>query len=194
VSRAATGAETLALLAKDGDAGVRRTAIAALGTKGSSGLEPLAAALAARRGDAEEASATVRALGATGDPGALPLLASMLDGEQAPAAAAAIGRLGATAGSPILIAALEKGQASGRVEAIEALGLLGSPEAGEAVSRELTSDRPEVRSAAARVLGRLRHEGSAARLEALRADYYADVRRGAVEGLARLPTRTPPRR
>jgi len=194
VSRPAAGAETLALLAKDGDAAVRRAAIAALGTMGGSGLAPLAAALAARREDGEEASATVRALGATGDPGALPLLASMLAGEQAPAAAVAIGRLGAAAGSSLLLAALVKGQASGRVEVIEALGLLGSPEAGEAVARELTSDRPEVRSAAARALGRLRYEGSATRLEALRADYYVDVRRGAVEALARLPTRIPPRR
>ena len=194
LSKPPTGAETLARLVKDGDTAVRRAAIEALATMGSSGLAPLAAALVARRGDDEEASATARALGATGDPGALPLLASMLSGEQAPAAAAAIGRLGVAAGSSILLAALEKGQASGRVEVIEALGLLGSPDAGGAVARELTSDRPEVRSAAARALGRLRHEGSATQLEALRADYYVDVRRAAVEALARLPTRTPPRR
>jgi HEAT repeat protein len=194
LSKPATAVEPLALLAKDGDAEVRRAAIGALGALGSSGLAPLAAALSARRGDDEEASATARALGATGDPGALPHLASMLAGELAPAAAAAIGRLGVPAGSSILLAALEKGQASGRVEIIEALGLLGSPDAGDAVARELTSDRPEVRSAGARALGRLRHEGSASRLEALRADYYADVRRGAGEALARLPTRTPSRR
>jgi HEAT repeat protein len=74
------------------------------------------------------------------------------------------------------------------------LGVLGAPEASEPLSRELTSDRPEVRGAAARALGRLRHEGSAARLEALRTDYFADVRRAAVEALARLPTLAPPRR
>jgi HEAT repeat protein len=193
-SRPASGAETLALLVKDGDPTVRLAAVAALGTMGSPGLAPLAAALAAGRGDDKEASATVRAIGATGDPGALPILAPMLTGAQAQAAAAAIGRLGTAAGASVLITALERGQASGRVEVIEALGLLGSPEAGDPVARELTSDRPEVRSTAARALGRLRHEGSASRLEALRADYYADVRRGAVEALARLPTRTPPRR
>jgi HEAT repeat protein len=194
LSRPAGGVETLALLARDGDPAVRLAAVAALGTMGSPGLAPLAAALAAGRGDDEEASATVRAIGATGDPRALPILASMLAGDQAPAAAAAIGRLGAAGGASFLLAALERGQASGRVEVIDALGLLGSPEAGEPITRELTSDRPEVRSAAARALGRLRYEGSASRLEALRADYYADVRRGAVEALARLPTRTPPRR
>jgi HEAT repeat protein len=194
LSRPASGGETLALLARDGDPAVRRAAVAALGTMGSPGLAPLAAALAAGRGDDEEASATVRAIGATGDPRALPILASMLAGEQAPAAASAIGRLGAAGGASLLLAALERGKASGRVEVIDALGLLGSPEAGETITRELTSDRPEVRSAAARALGRLRYEGSASRLEALRADYYADVRRGAVEALARLPTRTPARR
>ena len=194
LSRPATGGEALALLARDGDAAVRAAAIAALGTLGSPGVAPLAAVLAARRGDAGDASAIVRALEATGDPGALPLLASMLSGEQAPAAAAAIGRLGGAAGSSILLAALEKGHAGGRVEVIEALGFLGSPDAGDAVARELTSDRPEVRSAAVRALGRLRHESSATQLEALRADYYADVRRGAVEALARLPTRAPPSR
>ena len=194
VSRPASGVETLALLAKDDAAAVRVAAIAALGAMGSSGLAPLADVLAARRGDDEEAAAIARALGATGDPGALPLLASMLAGKQAPAAAAAIGRLGAAGGSASLLAALERGQASGRVEIVEALGLLGSPEAGDGVSRELTSDRPEVRAAAARALGRLRYEGSAPQLEALRADYYADVRRSAVEALARLPTRAPPRR
>ena len=194
LSKPAPAVEALALLAKDGDAAVRRAAIEALGALGSSGLAPLAAALTARRGDDEEASAIARALGATGDPGALPLLASVLAGEQAPVAAAAIGRMGLAAGSSILIEALEKGHASGRVEVIEALGSLGSPDAGEAVARELTSDRPEVRSAAARALGRLRHEGAATQLEALRADYYADVRRAAVEALARLPTPTRPRR
>jgi hypothetical protein len=36
-------------------------------------------------------------------------------------------------------------------------------------------------------VGRLRFEPAASRLEALRADYDADVRRGAREALARLP-------
>lgn len=193
-SSAVAGVEALALLAKDPDAEVRKAATVSLGSLGSAGLAPLAAALAAGLGDADEASATARALGATGDPRALPLLAPMLSGAQAPAAAAAMGRLGAAAGSPLLIAALEAGLAAGRVEIIEALGQIGSPEAGDPLTRELTSDRPEVRSAAARALGRLRHEGASKRLEALRADYYADVRRGAVEALARLPTPAPTRR
>jgi HEAT repeat protein len=67
-------------------------------------------------------------------------------------------------------------------------------EAGGALAGELTSDRPEVRVAAARALGRVRFEGAAARLEALRSDYYGQVRRAAVEALARLPAGSTGRR
>jgi HEAT repeat protein len=74
---------------------------------------------------------------------------------------------------------------------VEALSALGSTEAGEALSAELLSDRPTVRAAAARALGRLRYEPASGRLEALRSDYDADVRRASREALARLPVRLP---
>jgi HEAT repeat protein len=193
-ARSPTAAESLALLTGDADPSVRRDAVASLGLLGKPGLAPLSAALASRSGDEEEALEMTRALAATGDAGAVPLLARMLAGPQGAAAAAALGRLGSVSGVPVLLAWMESGQGAGRVEAIESLGALGAPEAGEPLSRELTSDRPEVRAAAARALGRLRHEAAAGRLEALRADYYADVRRAAVEALARLPTRAPARR
>ena len=74
---------------------------------------------------------------------------------------------------------------------MEALDALGSPEAGEALSDELLGDRASVRAAAARALGRIRHEPAARRLDALRSDYDADVRRAAREALSRLPVRAP---
>ena len=74
---------------------------------------------------------------------------------------------------------------------MEALAALGSVDAGEALSAELLSDRPTVRAAAARAVGRIRYEPASARLEALRSDYDADVRRAAREALARLPVRVP---
>ena len=184
-------AAALALLSTDQDPEVRRAAYRGLGPLGGPGVAPLAAALHARSGDPEEVETIVAALGATGDPSALPLIAPLLSGALAPAAAAAIGRLGLPAGVPVLLAALDSGGANGRLEIVEALSSLGSPEAGEALSAELLSDRPPVRAAAARALGRIRHEPASARLEALRSDYDAEVRRASREALARLPVRLP---
>jgi HEAT repeat protein len=55
------------------------------------------------------------------------------------------------------------------------------------VARELTSDRAEVRAAAARAVGKLRYAPASERLSALRSDYDGQVRRAAVEALAKLP-------
>ena len=184
-------AAALALLSADPEPEVRLAAYAGLGTLGGPGVAPLAAALPLRTGEPSEVEAIIRALGATGDPSALPLVSPLLAGARAPAAAAAIARLGLPAGVPVLLAALQSGGAYGRLEIVEALSALGSPEAGEALFAELLSDRPAVRAAAARALGRLRYEPASARLEALRADYDADVRRASREALARLPVRLP---
>lgn len=190
-SRQPGAGAALALLSADREPEVRLAAYAGLGTLGGPGVVPLAAALPLRYGDPFEAEAIVRALGATGDPSALPVVSPLLTGALAPEAAAAIARLGLPAGVPVLIAALQSGGANGRIEIVEALSALGSMEAGEALSAELLSDRPAVRAAAARALGHLRFEPASARLEALRADYDADVRRASREALARLPVRLP---
>ncbi len=181
----------LALLSADQDPDVRRAAYQGLGQLGEAAVAPLAAALTSRLEDPEELEAIVRALGATGTPSALPILSPLLAGALAPAAASAIGRLGAPAGVAVLLAALQGGGASGTLEIVEALAALGSEDAGEALSAELLSDRPSVRAAAARALGRLRYEPASSRLEALRSDYDVEVRRAAREALARLPVRMP---
>ena len=181
----------LALLSTDPEPEVRRAAYLGLGPLGAPAVAPLATALSRWASDPEEVEAIVQAVGATGDPSALPLVTPLLAGALAPAAASAIGRLGAPPGVPVLLAALRSGGGSGRLEIVEALSALGSAEAGEALSGELLCDRPAVRAAAARALGRLRYEPASARLEALRADYDADVRRASREALARLPVGLP---
>jgi HEAT repeat protein len=190
-ARPPDAAGALANLSVDPDAEVRRAAYLGLGPLGAPAVAPLAAALSSRSADPEEVEAIVRALGASGDASAVPIVAPFLAGALAPAAAGAIGRLASPAGVPVLLAALQSGGAAGRLEVVEALSALGSTEAGEALSAELLSDRPTVRAAAARALGRLRYEPASGRLEALRSDYDADVRRASREALARLPVRLP---
>jgi HEAT repeat protein len=186
-TRQAAAVPPLAALSRDADPAVRIAAYEALGPLGSPGLAALVAALPARSGDPEDLEAILDALGATGDPAAVPSIAGQLGGAHASTAATALGRLGAPGAVAPLVALLESGARGGRVEAVEALGLLGSTEAGEVLTRELLSDRPSIRAAAARALGKIRHESASARLEALRSDYYVDVRRAAREALARLP-------
>ena len=73
-----------------------------------------------------------------------------------------------------------------------ALAQLGnSAGAAVALTRELTSERPQVRAAAALALAQLRYEPASSRLEALRSDYYGRVRRAAVDALAKLPAGVP---
>lgn len=179
--------ESLARLSTDGDRDVRREAYRGLGRSGPAGVVPLGNALASHGSDPVEAEAIVRALGETADAAALPLLSPLLAGALAPSAATSIARLGAPGGAAVLLGALRNPGPNGRLEIVEALSTLDWPEAGEALAVELLSDRPPVRAAAARGVGRIRFEPAAARLEALRADYDADVRRAAREALARLP-------
>lgn len=174
---------------------VRLAAATALAHSGAQAVPALAAALArASPSDDELREAAARSLAETGSPEAVAPLAALLDGPQAAAAAAALGRLSVREGAPPLLRLLEAPGGPGRAEAIDALAQLLGAEAGDALSGELTSDQPEVRATAARALGRIRFEGAASRLEALRSDYYGEVRRAAVEALARLPAGRPGRR
>lgn len=187
-------AEALARLSADPDLDVRTAAYAGLGSLGDTGIAPLEAALRARGDDAGEGHAIVDALGETRDASVLRVLAPLLPGPLGTAAARAIGRIGSLAGVAPLVAALQVSGTPARLEVVEALAVLGSADAGEALSLELLSDRPPVRAASARALGKLRYEPAAGRLEALRSDYFAEVRRAALEALARLPGRAPSRK
>ncbi|HYQ81376.1 MAG TPA: HEAT repeat domain-containing protein, partial [Anaeromyxobacteraceae bacterium] len=168
---------------------VRLAGAAALARAGGEAVAPLAAALE-RAAPTDEGWRTVlaRDLAETGSPQAVAPLAALLSGPQADVAAAALGRLSARDGAKPLLQLLERPGSLGRAEAMEALAQLVGAEAGEAMAAELLNDRPEVRVAAARALGKVRFEGASPRLEALRSDYYGQVRRAAVEALARLPS------
>lgn len=131
------------------------------------------------------------ALGETGAPEALAPLSRLLSGTAAGVAATAIAAIGVADGAAPLLASLERKEAPGRVEMLDALAQLASPRAGPAISSELLSERPDVRMAAARAVGRLRYEPASHRLEALRVDYDGRVRRSAIEALAKLPSGRP---
>lgn len=187
--------ESVARALRDPSPAVRLAAAAVIPRFGAAAVPSLAGALqVADVADGPWRSALSRALGDTGSAEAVAPLAALLAGPQAPPAAAALGRLASRDGARPLVEFLERPGALGRVEAIEALGQIGTAEGGAVLVGELTSDRPEVRTAAARALGRLRYEAASGRLEALRSDYFGEVRRASIEALARLPVRAPGRR
>jgi HEAT repeat protein len=97
-------------------------------------------------------------------------------------AAVALGKIGDAAAVPELVRQLANPTSPARFEIIEALGRLEDDRGAEALRLELCSERPEIRAAAARALGRLAYDRSGT-LDALRFDYYADVRRAAEEAL-----------
>jgi len=161
----------------------------ALGRIGPPAVPALARAAAeARADDPDRSAALARALGETGSPEAVEALAALARGPAAASAASALGRIGTRDAKSALAALLAGPGVAGRAEAIEAMGTLGVAEAAPEIARELTSDRPGVRAAAARALGRLRLDATGGWLEALRSDYDGEVRRAAMEALAKLPS------
>lgn len=170
---------------------VRLAALAVLPRYGPRAVPPLAAA--GERADlgAGWLAGVARALGQTGAQEAIPPLVALLRGGAPGAAATALAAIGVTEAAEPLVAHLADPAARGRAEALEALAQLASRSAGPAVELELLSERPDLRVAAARAIGRLRHEPASGRLEALRADYDGRVRRAATEAMARLPSGRP---
>jgi HEAT repeat protein len=186
IPRALTAALT------DPDPAVRSAALAGLPRYGPAAVPPLRAlAVGPSSGDAAWQAAIARALGQTGAREALDPLAALLRGAAPAAAAGAIAALGLSEGADPLVAHLARRDAPGRVEVLEALAQLAARGSGAAFEPELLSERPEVRAAAARAVGRLRYEPASARLEALRVDYDGRVRRAAIEALAKLPSGRP---
>lgn len=175
----------------DPDPSVRAAAARALGALGPSGAPALVVAAQAHPSDAAWRLELVRALGEAGGPAAIEGLAALLDGESTGPAALALGRTGAAAAAAPLVRVVSRPGAIGLPEAIDGLSQVGGAEAAVAILAHLTSDRPDVRDAAVRALGRLRYEPASTRLEALRSDYQGRIRRAAVEALAKLPAGRP---
>jgi HEAT repeat protein len=153
--------EALAL-AGDGDGAVRREVVAALVA-----LDAVAD-LADRAGLAGDADALVRLEVARG-----------------------LGSLGDPSGAPALLGLADDGDVRVAAAAVEALGRVGLGESGEDRARQaLTATAWEVRKAAATALGHGADGTAADALLAAAADTHADVRRAAVQSLARwVPTR-----
>lgn len=188
----ATALEAALPALADPDLRVRVAAADALGRQGGRVAPALVAAAAAAANAEPEWRATLaHALGETGSAEAVPALAALLDGRDPAPAAIALARLASPAGAAPLVVYLERSGTRALAEAIDALALLGAREAAPAIATHLTHDLPDVRAAAARALGRLRHEAASPRLEALRSDYYGRVRRAAIEALAKLPAGAP---
>ena len=138
--------------------------------------------------EAEWCVTLARALGDTGDPQVVPALTALLAGGCPGEAAGALGRVGVPAAIGPLLSALDRPGPAGKVEIIDALAQLSAEQAAASFTRELSSERPQVRAAAARALATLKYEPASSRLEALRSDYYGRVRRAAVEALSKLPS------
>jgi len=153
-----------------------------LGKAGAQARPVLLAALE-RRGQSR--ADVVAALGELGPREAVDALLPVLkDGGLAAARAADIlARAGDPRAVEPLASLLAEPTVGSRLELIEALGTLGGEKAVEALRGELFSERPDVRAAAARAIGRTKVPERSGALEALRLDYYAVVRRAAEEAL-----------
>ncbi|HEX4802559.1 MAG TPA: HEAT repeat domain-containing protein, partial [Myxococcaceae bacterium] len=94
-------------------------------------------------------------------------------------AATLIGKMPARGAVAPLLKYLEDPLAAGRRQAVMALGEIGDLRAADAIARALYDESPELRAAAAQALGRLGGTSHVEELEALKGDYYANVRRAA---------------
>ncbi len=128
-----------------------------------------------------ERAEIVKALGELKSKPAAAAIAAILPegGIEALEAAVALGRIGDPSVVKPLMELLRDRNNQIGLEAIGALGALGDQGAAETLRRGVVSERPEIRAAAARALGRLGVRDPA--VDALRFDYYAEVRRAAEE-------------
>jgi len=113
-------------------------------------------------------------------------------GAEAALAAAVLGEMQATDAVPALQQLLEEPTAVARREVLLVLGRLKDPRSADVVSRDLYSDRPEVRAAAAEALGQLGATQHLEAIDALKGDYYRRVRDAASSAVGRLGPSKPP--
>jgi HEAT repeat protein len=147
--------------------------------------EPAVAVLLEGLNRRSERAPIIRALGELKARPAVARLTALLSegGLEAAEAAEALGRIGDPSAAAPLAEILKARATPVRREAILALGSLGERSVAEVVRQSIFSERPEIRAAAARCLGRLGVRDPA--LEALRFDYYAEVRRAAEEAFGK---------
>ena len=157
-----------------------------LAHQGAAGVPVLSAGLHARNTDR---GPIALALGDTHDAAVVPPLTQLLEagGDESVAAATALGRSGQKAAVKPLLAFLKTAQGAGEEEAVEALGALKDPEGKDALVNALFSERPETRVEAVKALAALGVAPQVHELEALRSDYYREVRHAVDQTMGAAP-------
>lgn len=122
----------------------------------------------------------------TVSPATAPALLGILKegGAESTLAATLLGRMKTQDAIDPLMKLLEEPTAIARREALLALGHIGGKQAAELIARDLNSDSPDVRAAAADALALLGTSPRPDALDALKGDYYRRVRESAEAALA----------
>ncbi|CAM3112672.1 HEAT repeat domain-containing protein [Corallococcus sp. ZKHCc1 1396] len=102
-------------------------------------------------------------------------------GAEAALAAILLGRMGAKDAVPTLLKSLDDSNSVARRDVLLALGAIGDAKSAEKVGRDLYHDLPEIRAAAATALRKMNTGAEAEPLEALKGDYFREVRVAAGE-------------
>ncbi|WP_375744992.1 HEAT repeat domain-containing protein [Corallococcus interemptor] len=97
-------------------------------------------------------------------------------GAEAALAAQLLGRMGAKGAVPTLLKALDDSNSVARRDVLLALGAMGDAKSAEVVGRDLYHDLPEIRAAAATALRKMNTGAEAEPLDALKGDYFREVR------------------
>ncbi|HYX93184.1 MAG TPA: HEAT repeat domain-containing protein, partial [Myxococcaceae bacterium] len=170
----------------DRAAEVRAAAALALAERGAEGQAELVPTLAKPNSDRTAIFSALDHAGPT--PAVADALLAVLaeGGADAAVAARLLGRLATREAVQPLLDLLDDPAAVGRREALLALGRIGDPAAADAVARDLSHESPDVRAAAAEALGLLGTSPPPEALDALRGDYYRQVRQSAEAALARI--------
>ncbi len=185
----AAGAERdFARLLRDPEAQVRAAAADGAAEAGWKGAVPLLLELLT---DAHEPvrAAAAHALGALGDPRALPpLLRAFREASPgfADAISGAVAQLDRDSLAAIIDILLERGDTASRSRLVRTIGGLKPPHPGELLESLLQDKAPEVRTAAAEVVGRVGGARGLLLLEAGLPDPEERVRAACVDGLVRL--------
>nr|WP_233597441.1 MULTISPECIES: HEAT repeat domain-containing protein [Corallococcus] len=77
---------------------------------------------------------------------------------------------------PTLLKALDDSNSVARRDVLLALGVMGDAKSAEVVGRDLYHDLPEIRAAAATALRKMNTGAQAEPLDALKGDYFREVR------------------
>nr|WP_233587759.1 HEAT repeat domain-containing protein [Corallococcus sp. CA049B] len=96
--------------------------------------------------------------------------------------------MGAKDAVPTLLKALDDSNSVARRDVLLALGAMGDAKSAEVVGRDLYHDLPEIRAAAATALRKMNTGAEAEPLDALKGDYFREVRVAAGASLTKEGT------